>query len=170
MKQIIAITVLLLAGMAARADQGGGALNVSATVDGSISLLFVSDPSGVSLTGSGTSAAAAGFGTLQGFGSSPPLGITITRTSSEFSPSTPFYLKVVKANSISASCTVRADIGASDGNVWKIDHLNLNTGTKTITSSGTYNANLPFTLKVNIPFSRAAGAINNSLNFTATAN
>jgi hypothetical protein len=172
---LVAGAFLCLSGSALAANpSASGTLAVTATVASSIQLVFNSSPSGVTLSGSGTNAAALAFGTVQAYGGAVPTGATRTvNGTTSYTYSSPFYVNVSLANSSSASYTLTAALNAADtqGNTWAVDSVTLSTSAQTITASGTYSSNQSHTLALTIPFSAASGeAISNTVNFTATAN
>ena len=170
---LLAVAAAMLAIPALHAQDSSGTLNVTATVDGSINLTFVSDGSGVSLTGSGSATATVPFSTVSAYGSAPAAGITRTVTGeTSFSVATPFDVRVVKANTASANYTLKATLSSADAtNAWLLNAVDVSDGTeKTITATGAYSTNASQTLKVTVPFSNTTGSVSNSISFTATAN
>jgi hypothetical protein len=174
MKKLIVIfaAALMMTSLAA-AQTATGTLNVSATVTGSINLVFNSDAAGVALTsGAGTNAAALDFGTVSAFGAIPAT-ITRTTTASNFTVSTPVDVLVTKTNSSSANYTLTTQLSTADAvNTWAANgNAFTNATSATATAAGTYGSNVPVTLAITIPFTTASGtAISNVVNFTATAN
>jgi hypothetical protein len=164
---------ILIAGMlvvsgVAMAQSANGTLTVSATVQTSINMVFISDGSGVPLGSSGTNAATLNFGNISAYGAlSPNVGRSVTAT--DFTVSTPFDV-LVNANG-SPNYTLAAALNAADAvNSWYLDATQLSTTAATLTATGGYGANAPYTLGLKVPLSSAAGAISNTINFTATAN
>jgi hypothetical protein len=149
-----------------------GTLLVTATVNSSINLVFNSDAAGVPLTGTGTNAATLPFGPVQAFGVAPGAGITRVVTATTFTVSSPFDVFVTRANSSSANYTLTAQLNAADAvNSWTVGGVAVTSASaSTITATGAYNGNVAFVLGLTIPFTEAAGAISNTVNFTATAN
>ena len=148
-----------------------GTLTVTATIEGSISLTFETDASGVSLTGAGTSTATLAYGTVSAYATIATANVTRTLGASDFTVSTPFGLKVVKANSSSSNYTLQAALGSADAtNTWTIDSTALSTSNQTLGSSYSYGSAVSHTMKLTVPFSAAAGAVSKSVNFTATSN
>src|SRR5262245_8920236 len=97
---LAAVTALILAANHAQAQAtSSGTLTVTATIESSISLTFETDASGVSLTGAGSSTATLGFGTVSAYGTIATGNVTRTVGASDFTVSSPFGVKVVKANS-----------------------------------------------------------------------
>ena len=174
MKKLIVIfaAALMMTSLAA-AQTATGALTVSATVTGSINLVFNSHAGGVALTsGAGTNAAALDFGTVSAFGAIPAT-ITRTTTASDFTVSTPVDVLVTKTNSASANYTLSTQLSTADAvNTWAANGTSFTNATAaTATAAGTYGSNVPVTLAITIPFTTASGtAISNVVNFTATAN
>ena len=148
-----------------------GTLTVTSTIEGSISLTFETDASGVSLTGAGTSTATLAYGTVSAYATIATANVTRTLGASDFTVSTPFGLKVVKANSSSSNYTLQAALGSADAtNTWTIDSTALSTSNQTLGSSYGYGSAVSHTMKLTVPFSAAAGAVSKSVNFTATSN
>jgi hypothetical protein len=160
-------------GPALAAATASGTLAVTATVAASIQLVFDSDASGIVLTGAGTNAATLAFGTVQAYGGTVPTGATRTvNGTTSFTYSSPFDVKVTKANSTSANYTLAASLNSSDStNTWLVDSTTLTTTAQNVTTSGAYGSDAAHTLYLTIPFSEADGTlISNTVNFTATAN
>jgi hypothetical protein len=169
----IAAAMMMLMSSFAAAQTANGTLTVTATVNGSISLVFNSDSSGVALSsGAGTNAATLPFGSVSAFGA---LAANITRTvvaGTSFTVSTPVDVVVSAANSSSANYTLKANLSSLDStNTWTVNGSpNINT-VQTITATGTYGSNAAETIAITVPFTEASGtSINNSIAFTATAN
>jgi hypothetical protein len=88
---------------------------VTAVTVGSVSLTFVTDGSGVTLSGTGTSAASLDFGTVQAFGGTPATNVTETvNGTSSFAVSTPFDVVVGVANFTSTDYTLTAALQSTD--------------------------------------------------------
>jgi hypothetical protein len=78
---------------------------------------------------------------------------------------------VSASNSSSANYRLQAQMNAADAYTWQVGGVAVNnTGLSTITSTGAYGSNVPFTLALTIPFATASTNISNAVNFTATAN
>jgi hypothetical protein len=170
---IIPLTLLALAAAAA-AQTGSGTMTVTATVQGSINLTFVTDPSGLAVTGTTTSSASLPFGNVRMYGGTVPANVikTVNSTTS-FSLATPFDVRVDLANSASATFILTALLATADAaNVWLIGATDISaSGTASnLTSTGAYATNVPYTLKITVPASAAAGLITNSIGFTAVGN
>ena len=154
-----------------------GTLNISGSVDPTISLTFVSDESGATLTGDGTATATVPFGTVKAYGYTPAGGITqhinaSGASATQFDVSTPFGVLVMKANTASANYTLTATLSSADAsNTWNIDSVNVSDGTvKTITATGSYDTAVSHTVKITVPFTNTNLSLANSISFTATAN
>src|SRR5579872_6643743 len=108
---IAAAVILMLSSSNAAAQAGTtatGTLTVTATVTASLQLLFITDPAGVPLTGSGTNAATLAFGNINAFGS---LSAGVTRpsvTANNFTVQSAVDVKVSSANATSANFTLKA--------------------------------------------------------------
>ena len=82
-----------------------------------------------------------------------------------------FDVRVDLANSASTTITLSAMMSAADSvNVWTLGPTNISSGASfAVTSVGVYATAVPYTLKLTVPASEA-GAISNSIGFTAIAN
>jgi hypothetical protein len=176
MKKVILLTIfaaLMMISSAAVAQTANGTLNVTATVNGSIQLVFISDGSGVPLTGSGTSTATLAFGNVSAFGA---LAANITRTvvaGTSFTVSTPVDVQVNKTNSASANYTLTAQLGAADAvNTWQVaGNTVTNASAVTITATGAYGSPTSETIGLTVPNATTSGTlISNSIKYVATAN
>ena len=170
---IAAATVMLMSSFAS-AQTATGTLTVTATVNGSISLVFNSDAAGVPLSsGAGTNTATLAFGNVSAFGA---VAANVTRTvvaGTSFNVSTPVDVLVSKANSASANYTLKAQLGSADAvNAWQVaGNTVTNAAQTTITAAGTYGSNVPEAIAITVPFTTASGTlISNTINYTATAN
>jgi hypothetical protein len=137
-----------------------------------LSLTFVSDPSGIVLSGSGTSAASMSFGSVQAFGGTVPSGVTKSTNASSYTLATTIDVQVQKGvlDLLSPSYTLTATLQTSDlTNTWKFNSVMLSTTAATITSAGAYGTTAN-SFSLTVPFSASAGAISNTINFTVTAN
>jgi len=178
MKKVMLLTIfaaLMMISSAAVAQTATGTLTVTATVNGSIQLVFNSDTNGVALTsGAGTNAATLAFGNVSAFGalSSPNITRSVVAGTS-FTVSTPVDVLVSKSNSASANYTLKAQLGAADAtNTWQVaGNTVTSAAAATITAAGTYGSNAPEAIAITVPFTTASGTlISNTINFTATAN
>lgn len=169
----IAASLAVTVPASATGETASGTLGVTATVQSSISLVFDSDASGVTLGGSGTNAATLGFGNVYATGLGCATNVTCTPGASTFTVSTPFDVKVSKFNLTSSNYTLTAQLNAADAsNTWKVGGNTVTSGSAaTLTSTGAYASDVPYTLALTISNTAASGtAISNTVNFTATAN
>lgn len=163
--------VLTIPALAAAQDTTTGALTVTATVDSSIALTFESDAAGVALAGTGTSAATMALGTVSAYETIATPGVSRSVTATDFTVSSLFGVKVVKANSASANYTLAAALGSADAtNTWKINATTLTTTNQDLGAAYNYGSAVAHTMSLTVPVTAAAGAISKVINFTATAN
>ena len=135
-----------------------------------VTLKFASDPSGIVLSGSGTSAASLNFGTVQAFGGTVPSGVTQTTGASSLTLGTLIDLQVTQIGILSSSYTLTAQLQSADlQNTWKWQSVTLSTTNTTITTAGAYGTTSN-SFSLTVPFSAQAGSISNTINITATAN
>jgi hypothetical protein len=75
------------------------------------------------------------------------------------------------ANQTSSNYTLTAQLNTADAvNTWKIGATTVTSASAaSLTATGAYGTSV-YTLNLTIPFSEAAGAISNTINFVATAN
>jgi hypothetical protein len=169
----IAAALMAIVPSFAGAQTATGTLTVTATVNGSIKLVFNSDLVGVALSsGAGTNIATLAFGNVSAFGAIAA-NITRSTTATTFTVSTPVDVLVTKANSTSANYTLKAQLGAADAvNTWQVGGTTVtNAAQSTITATGAYAANVPEAVAITVPFTTASGTlISNTINYTATAN
>jgi hypothetical protein len=167
------LVVVVICGIGtASATSASATMAVTVTVASSVSLILQTDASGMTLTNSGTSAVTAAFGTMSAYGGAVPTGVTRTVTApTNWKISTPFDAIVQVANQTSTNYTLTAQLQTADStNTWAIGATTITSGSAaTLTATGAYG-NTAFTFSLTIPFSEAAGAISNTINFVATAN
>src|SRR5580765_1817143 len=124
MKKVMLLTIfaalMMISSAAVAQTTASGTLTVTATVNGSIQLVFDSDAAGVALSGTGTNTATLAFGNVSAFGAISG-GIVRTTTASNFTVSSAVDVKVSKTNSASANYTLTAQLGAADAvNNWTV--------------------------------------------------
>jgi len=135
-----------------------------------------SDPSGISLSGSGTSSASMNFGAVRAFGGTVPSGVTTSVGGNSWTLNTTIDVRVSKGtldvlDVLSTSYTLSAQLQAADSqNTWKWNSVTLSTTLTTITSTGVYGGTPSYTFRLTIPFSAPSGTINNIIEMTAVAN
>jgi hypothetical protein len=111
------------------------------------------------------------LGTISAYETISTVGVTRTIGASDFTVSSPFGVKVVKANSSSSNYTLTAALGAADAtNTWMINAVTLTNSSQALGSAYDYGSAVTHTVYLTVPFSASAGAISKVLNFTATAN
>jgi hypothetical protein len=177
MKKVTLLTIfaalMMISSAAVAQTTASGTLTVTATVTGSINLVFNSDASGVALSsGAGTNAATLALGNVSAFG---PIsaGIVRSTTATTFTVSSAVDVLVSKTNSASANYTLKAQLGAADAvNTWNVGGIAVSNAVQsTLTATGTYAANSNFPVAITVPFTTAGGTlISNTINYVATAN
>jgi hypothetical protein len=168
----MAATFALLApSLVSAQDTSSGSLTVTATVASSIGLTFEDDAAGVALTGAGTNAATMALGTISAYGTIATPGVTRTRSATDFTVSSPFGVKVVRANGSSANYTLAVALASADAtNTWRVNATTLTTANQNLGTSYSYGSAVSHTMSLTVPFTASTGAISRVLNFTATAN
>jgi hypothetical protein len=150
---------------------GSGTLNVSATVQGSVNFTFVTDPSGLAVTGT-ASTASLSFGTVGKWGGIVPANVTRTVHPASFDLSTPFDVRLDLANTVSTTYTLSAALAVADSlNAWTVDQTDISDGVShDLTSTGRYSTAIPYTLKLSVSDSEMPASISNTIVFTAVVN
>jgi hypothetical protein len=177
MKKVSIVTIfaalMMISSAAVAQTTASGTLTVSATVNGSIQLVFNSDAAGVALSsGAGTNAATLAFGNVSAFGT-VAAGVARTTTASNFTVSSAVDVQVSKTNSASANYTLKAQLGTADAtNTWSVGGVAVTSAAQsTLTATGAYAANSNFPVAITVPFTSASGTtISNTINYVATAN
>jgi len=176
----LAIAALVLSSTALFAQTtASGVINATINNKNGITLVFNSDPAGVVLGNSGTSAASVNFGNISAFG---PLSGGVTRpsvTAANFTVQTIFDVNVIQGGLASVSYTLTANLAAAapTGFTYKVDAVTLTTAAQTIQANGTYGTDVAHNLGL-VVLTAAPGAggpavgspITATINFTATAN
>jgi hypothetical protein len=177
MKKVTLLTIfaalMMISSAAVAQTTASGTLTVSATVTGSINLVFNSDANGVTLGSPGTNAATLAFGPVSAFGALSSPNIGRSTTASNFTVSSAVDVLVTKTNSTSANYSLTAQLGSADAvNTWTVGGVAVtNAAAAPITATGTYAANSNFPVAITVPFTTASGTlISNSINYVATAN
>jgi len=176
MKKVLLLTIfaalMMISSAAVAQTTASGTLAVTATVNGSIQLVFNTHTGGVALGSPGTNAATLDFGPVSAFGVIPGT-IARTTTATSFTVSTPVDVLVTKTNSASANYKLTAQLGSADAvNTWSVGGVAVtNAAAAQITATGTYGANSNFPVAITVPFTTASGTlISNTINYVATAN
>jgi hypothetical protein len=140
----------------------------------SLTLTFNTDPSGIALGGSGTSAATMSFGSVQAYGGTVPGGVTKSvNGTTNWTLSTPIDVRVTKTGlGTSVNYTMTAQLqGSGLTYTWKLGPATLTSASPAmVTAAGVYGSNAAYTFSLTIPFSAAAGTVNNTLDIIVTAN
>ncbi len=168
------LSAFVLTGVAS-AQTGSGTLGVTADVSGSINLTFVTDASGLAVTGTGTGTASLPFGTVSMYGGSVPTNVTQTLSgTASFSLATPFDVRVDKSNTASATYILTAVLATPDAtNVWTIGATDISAGgiNAPLATTAAYATALPYTLHLTVPATETTNlSISNSIGFTAVGN
>jgi hypothetical protein len=177
MKKVSIVTIfaalMMISSAAVAQTTASGTLTVSATVNGSIQLVFNSDAAGVALSsGAGTNTATLAFGNVSAFGT-VAAGVTRTTAANNFTVSSAVDVQVSKTNSASANYTLKAQLGTADAtNTWSVGGVAVTSAAQsTLTATGTYASNSNFPVAITVPFTSASGtSISNTINYVATAN
>jgi len=174
-KIIIAVlSAFALSGVASAQVAGSGTIGLTATVQGSILLTFVTNGSGLAVTGTTTSAASLPLGLVQMFGGAVPTNVTKTVNGLlGFDLSTPFDVRVDLANSASLTYILTVLLATPDPvNTWTLGASDISAirTPVNVNATGAYASPTAYTLKLHVPASASAGLITNSIGFTATAN
>lgn len=171
------LLALALSGSAA-AQQGSGRLTVTATVQNSISLVFVNNPSVGSvgycpLTNAGTNNAGLDLGTAQAaLGDSLPcVAFLWNAGGGTYDVSSSFDVLVTKANTPSPNYRLSVALSAAPpANVtWSMNALTMTTAPQTLQAANSYGRTTE-TLHVKVKNSVPAQVLSETIFFTATAN
>jgi predicted secreted protein len=175
MKKILAIVAAVASCLGSGAafaagETSSGTLTVTGTVASSINLTIES--AGGTTSGTGTAAATSALGTLSKY-SAAPTGFTLARGASDWTVSANVGVKVEKANLTSTDYTLTAQLESAPvtGTTWKLNGSTLsNTVATNLTSTGTYASTGSYSWDIVVADSAAPGAIDNAINYAATAN
>lgn len=171
---------ILLSSVAALAQNptATGTINATLVHKNGIALVFDTDPGGVALGNSGTSAATLNFGTVSAFG---VLAAGVTRptvTAGSYTVRTLFDVQVILGgNSPNYTLSAQLAAAAPTGFTYAVDAVTLTTGAQNIQTNGTYNTDVQHSLNLTIS-TAAPGAggpavgtpLTTTINFTATSN
>lgn len=180
MTKPIALAFLLASfATAAAAQTTQGTINGVLINRSGIAITFVSDASGLSLTGNGSNAATAGFGNISAFG---PLAAGVTRpsvSSTNFTVRTAFDVNVIVGGVTTSSYNLFASLAsaAPAGFNYAVDNVTLTTVAQTIQTNAAYSTSIPHNLDliVSTAAPTAGGpavgtVVSRTINFTAVAN
>ncbi|HEY7502394.1 MAG TPA: hypothetical protein VH740_27985 [Vicinamibacterales bacterium] len=169
---VVAASLLAVPSIAAaQLNTATGTLTVTATVESSIGLTFENDAAGVALTGAGSNAATMALGSISAYGTIATPGVARSVSATDFTVSSPFGVRVIKANTSSANYTLAAALGSADStNSWRINSVTLTTSNQNLGTAYGYGSSVTHTMSLTVPFTATTGAVSKVLNFTATAN
>jgi hypothetical protein len=175
----VAALLLMSAGLLAQNPTASGVINGTLVNKNGISLVFDTDPAGVTLGNAGTAAASVNFGTVSAFG---PLAGGVTRpsvTAANFTVRTIFDVQVIQGGLNSSTYTLAANLAAAaaTGFSYKVDTVTLTTTSQTIQANGAYGTDVAHNLDLVIS-TAAPGTggpavntpVTTTINFLATAN
>jgi hypothetical protein len=148
-------------------------LSVDSASAASLTLTFNSAAGGIALGGSGTANSTISFGSVHAYGGAVPAGVTKSLGATNWTLSTPIDVKVTKAGlGTSVNYTMTAQLqGSGLIYTWKLGPATLTSAFPAmVTAAGVYGTNTAYTFSLTIPFSAAAGAVNNTLDILVTAN
>jgi hypothetical protein len=166
------LSVFAVCGIAnAQATAGSGTLGVSANVVGSLLMTFSTDTAGLAMTGTGTAAGTLPFGTVSMFSGSVPDKVTKTANGiASFTLSTPFGVRVDVANSPSTTYFLTAALQVADAlNIWSVNSAVISAAPLQVATGAAYGTVISYPLSLTVPATSGIQTINNTINFTATA-
>ena len=155
----------------AAGEVGSGTLGVGADVQGALQITFTTHAAGVTVTGSGSNTASVALGTYSSFSADGTVGgVTKSHATGNFTLSATVDIQVDVANSTSAAYNMDAQLAAADGtNTWAIGGIDISDGAAhTVVVDQTYGVPVALLLHLTVPNPATAGAIANSISFTAT--
>lgn len=177
----LAIAALILAASASSPaqDTATGTINATLINKSAIALVFDTDPAGVALGNSGTSAASLNFGVVSAFG---PLSAGVTRPTvlaGSYTVRTLFDVNVTAGGGNSPNYTLSANLAAAaaTGFSYAVDAVTLTTAAQNIQTNGAYGTDVQHSMNLTIS-TAAPGAggpvvgtpVSATINFLATAN
>jgi hypothetical protein len=173
MKKILsALAVVSFIGISnnAFAATSSGSLAVTGSITSSIAFT-VEAAGGNSPSGLGTNAASTALGSVSKSGSAPT-GFTLTPAASSWTLASNVDVKVVKANSSSATYTLSAQLASAPatGVAWSLNSVALSGTVASLTVLGAYDATPSYPWTIVVQDSAASGSFNNTINFVATSN
>ena len=138
-----------------------------------LTLIFSTDPGGISLAGSGTSAATVNFGSVQAYGGTVPSGVTKSINGTSWTLSTAVDVQVsVTGCGNCTGYTMTAQLQAADlMHTWQFGGATVTSAfPATVTTAGVFGTKTAYTFALTIPFAAPAGAVNNTLDIVVTSN
>jgi hypothetical protein len=171
---LVILGLALLLPMAAMAQvTSDPTLAITATLQSTMQVQIVSATSNPVTFGGTTAAATLALGNVSAFGAeSLPTNVTqVTTPGTNFVLTIPFAVVGYGANVTQTGFTyvsTRTKAG-SDGNTWAIGGTTVPASGGTASSHVLWNATTNYSLTITVPTSTAAGAIGDTITFTATA-
>lgn len=178
-RKILLMSVMLTSISLLAQTTATGTINATLVNKEGIALIFDTDPGGVTLGNTGSSAASLNFGTISAFG---PLSAGVTRPTvlaGSYTVRTLFDVQVVSGGLISPNYTLSAQLAAAapTGFTYAVDAVTLTTANQNIQANGTYNTDVQHSLNLTVS-TAAPGAggpavgspLTTTINFTATSN
>lgn len=171
--------LLAIAAMPARAQTASAQLNISLTVQSSISLVFKDNPSVGSpgfcpLTNAGTSNVGLDLGSASFTGGATSTCVNFIRRAgpATYEVNSAFDVLVTKSNSSSPSYSLQAEISAvpPPNVVWLLDNTLLTTAFAPLDAADNFGQPVTKTLRVQVKNNVPAQVLQETITFLATAN
>lgn len=156
---------------ASASETSSGSLDVTGTIESSISLTVES--AGGTTSGTGNGAASSALGGVGKYDAGSISGFTKARGASDWTLSATIGVKVEKANLTSTDYTLTAELGSAPavGVTWKLNGSTLSdSAPTTLTSTGSYGDTGTYSWDIVVTDSATASAIDNVINFGVTSN
>lgn len=154
-----AIAVLLIPG-STFAQRGGGP---------PITLTFESVSGGLPVGGAGTNIASLNFGNVSAYKTLGP-GVTRTSTSTDYTISTLFGVRVTKVGGPSPNYTLRARLVLAHALTWQVNGVTMSTAYATLANTQPYASTLSHSLAFVVPLTYAAGLVTTQFEVLTIAN
>jgi hypothetical protein len=172
MKSLPAVFLLLISSLSNVFGQrtAHASLRVTVQIEGSISIEFSSSASEAPITASGSGAVSFLVPTFGG--SFSPQSNTVAAGDTTLLISSPFAVRVLKANLLSSTYTLKAKLSSRDiSRSWLVDGMDISGGAeKMITSGEFYGTVNPHTLVVSGPADGLRQQLPNAIRFLVIAN
>lgn len=167
MKKLIVFAAMAIAGGGASAA-GTGTLTVTGSIVGSLAMQIT--PAFGTVSGAGTDTATAALGDISKYGP-VPTGFTRTIGATTYTLSSTVSVRVDQANAGSPDFNLLANLGTGPGfNQWKLDGTALTTSAFNLRPMSQYATPHTLNFDLIVPNGSGAGPIDNTINFTASAN
>ena len=171
--------LLAIAALPARAQTASAQLNISLTVQSSISLVFndnpsVGTPGFCPLTNAGTSNVGLDLGTASFTGGATSTCVNFVRRAgpATYEVSSAFDVLVTKSNSSSPNYSLQAEISTvpPPNVLWMINNITLTTAFTPLDAADNYGQPITKTLQVQVKNNVPAQILQETITFLATAN